>query len=530
MLDPYEAIEPALSWADESLRQASAAPESASPSLDDALRAIEACHGFVTLFRAPVFAEYDPRALIEACVDSHDERRVFEADPLPALVGDSESIAVCARALIDAVELYEDSFLVVRLTQDGDVPVVQLDLDGPGKVPARLLVGGELPLGLDVLDERWTIATRGGRIDRTSNGAVMRLRGLREPPSPGDLDDALPRLVSAARASIRAALAELDAGRPLAQPLGTARAAVAAVLALVDGPSPNREPADLSRIWAEALEAHKPLLDERAVAVESLLDAAVPPVPVVRRRILGFFRHALSHVERSVPRGGDLSMMMDYEPARRCANILLAVTGSQCDPSARLYPAAMRRAVEDVHQGRFESSIEDTGFTLSASLPDTIGAALDTWLPGWDAFSPRSQQMLRLLKSGGPTPPAEFLLDGILEEELERRLLPRLAAPAAVNLAHELEPGKDALPGASTERCAKALAQIRRGKARKEIAGPAYAAEIFWTFRRDERGRAAVGIAELSPDDIRTLCASLLQSPPDHLVCLRILARIPVGA
>lgn len=45
--------------------------------------------------------------------------------------------------------------------------------------------------------------------------------------------------------------------------------------------------------------------------------------------------------------------------------------------------------------------------------------------------------MLRLLKSGAQAPPEDFILGGILEHELEARLLPRLSQPMAPRVARE---------------------------------------------------------------------------------------------
>jgi hypothetical protein len=84
-----------------------------------------------------------------------------------------------------------------------------------------------------------------------------------------------------------------------------------------------------------------------------------------------------------------------------------------------------------------------------------------------------------------------------------------------------------ALPGSVPERAKKALDQIRRGKPRKEIAKPAYAAEILFAFHREERHRKSLGIEKCSDADISQLCANLLQSPPRYIECLKFIARVP---
>ncbi|MBN2309498.1 MAG: hypothetical protein JXR94_11035, partial [Candidatus Hydrogenedentes bacterium] len=137
----------------------------------------------------------------------------------------------------------------------------------------------------------------------------------------------------------------------------------------------------------------------------------------------------------------------------------------------------------------------------------------------------RSRQVLRLLKSGGEGPPEGFLLAGVLEEELERWLLPRLASAPVCNIAHEMAAGDDGLPGGAPQRLDKALGQIKRGKPRKEICKPPYAAEILWAFRAQERYREAVGAERLSQEDIEFLCRAMSGDRPDYAACLRLIAR-----
>ena len=157
---------------------------------------------------------------------------------------------------------------------------------------------------------------------------------------------------------------------------------------------------------------------------------------------------------------------------------------------------------------------------ISLTIPDPIGVALNDWIPGFDVFSERSIQMLRLLKSGGQAPPEDLILGGVLESELERWLMATLAASPAVNVAHELDKEKN------PPRVAKALGQIRRGKPKKEICAPPYAAEIIGAFRSDERGRHALGLGAFESEEIDALLNGLTSKPLGYLTCLRLLVKI----
>jgi len=99
--------------------------------------------------------------------------------------------------------------------------------------------------------------------------------------------------------------------------------------------------------------------------------------------------------------------------------------------------------------------------------------------------------------SGNAGLPMARLVGDVFEQGLERWVLPRLSGAAAVNAAHDLGSENQRLSGSSLDRLSKALVQIKRGKPRKEIAKPPYAAEMLWAFRRDTGSRKAVGAEQL---------------------------------
>jgi len=115
------------------------------------------------------------------------------------------------------------------------------------------------------------------------------------------------------------------------------------------------------------------------------------------------------------------------------------------------------------------------------------------------------------------------LLAGVLEDELERWLLPRLSEPPAVNAAHEITI-ETSSKGFSAERRKKVLEQIRKGKPKKEICAPSYAAEILHAFRSQARYRQAIGAERLSAEEIEMLAVNLTQPSPPFVECLRRIA------
>ncbi|MCP4645440.1 MAG: hypothetical protein GY851_33660 [bacterium] len=511
-------VEPALCLAQRGLAKAQEGDADACARAHDVLKA---ARRFLDIHREPTLTMYDASALLQGHArELEAERRTLELDPVSNVPGDPEQVMGCLLALADTARFEADAQLDIALYEEDEVPRIEMSFDGPGRFDNPLRLGGCVEISMDMLCERWTAATRGGRIDRTSVGLSLRLAGIREvQESMGGLDSILDP-VREAEQRLRLALA--DEGDQ--DSVKEASRAVADALRVTDEPG-RVEPADLTAAVNEVTEECRETLRERGITLEVYCDAGMPPIAMLRRRVQSVFRNAATYARETLDRGGVLSTLIDYDVAERAVGIVATIGGTQCEwrPSCRL--DSMERAIVDVHGGSFEGAQEGSGITLTATLPDAVGKTLDAWVPGFEVFTERSKQMLRLLKSGGAAPPAEILLPGILEEELESWLLPRLSQAQAMNLAHDLPQTNAGLAGTSADRCGKALTQVMRGKPRKEICKPPYAAEILWAFRGDERHRKAVGAELLGQKDVEALCTELLRPEADYVECLKTIAR-----
>ncbi len=181
-----DSIEPALAFAREQLRAASAERRTRLQVARDALKA---CRVYLGLHRPPAYRNYNPAAHLKArSADIVSARRTLEIEPVQECVGDPDQMVDCIKLLVQNIELEEESSLVVEVFEEDSVPRIALSLDGPGRVRDAISVGGYLQLSLDELGQRWTAATRGGRIDRIPNGLMLRLKGVRMvPETPSDL-------------------------------------------------------------------------------------------------------------------------------------------------------------------------------------------------------------------------------------------------------------------------------------------------------------------------------------------------------
>jgi hypothetical protein len=515
-----ETIEPALSAARVLLM------EEHNVDVAGAHAALHAARDFLELQRESVPEEYNVETVLASAIATLPEGRLEMSAPRNVLCrGDREQVGAAVRAMIQSAMLEVESILIAHVVTDGDIPMLRLELDGPGAFRDEWLIDGYARMTVQTLEPCWTRATRGGRFDyAVPRGAVdLRLSGIRVIPEAAPPSDAVLGAVRAAEQLTRIMLGEASS-----DPIADRDAALRAIdLALreIDSDRPRHEPADVAKLLAEAVESQSPNLDRHAIQYSVESQTGVPPIAIHRTRLRSALENLLLHATEAFARGGSVSIILDYDAGARRVDVLADLEGTQYDRTcARLLPS-IRRSIEEVHGGELSLTVHDTGVTASIAIPDPVGRKLDAWLPGFDSFSLRSRQMLRLLKSGGPTPPEEFLLEGILEEELERMLLSRLAVAPATNLAHDLTPQQSGLSGSSAERLEKALGQIRKGKPKKEICKPAYAGEVFWAFRIDERHRAAVGTGAMDDAALKLLCTGLLATPPDYINCLRALAQ-----
>lgn len=479
----------------------------------EARRAVAACRVYLSLFAAPRHANYNPGAYLKTqAARLTDERRFLNIAPVVDAIGDAARVADCLRQFLFGAVLDEDTVLFTEILNENDVACAALSLDGPGRFPSEILIEGLLPISIEDLGRQWTLVTRGGRLDTTPNGLLLRLAGVRMPPEPLD------GLTQAVEALERAEAA-------LAENADNALAILDACIALLEGEPGSEEPVSLRAVLMELKDHFESALCGRGIAVDFLAGPDVPPIPLrrprIRRCLASAFRYAMAVLPDG---GGTLTVRAEYDGKDRGAQVLFSVHGQKFHAVSAFHLDGIRRAANAL-DAAYSFSAGESGAEISLTFVDRIGRILDAWIPGFEAFSEQSRQLLRLIKSGVPAPPEDFLLSGIIEAELERWLLPGFSSSAARTIAHELPDKASGLPGSSVPRIAKALGQLRRGKPRKEITDPSYAAEVLWLFRTDARRRKAVGAEHLDERNIEALCVALLGKPPDHAASLRLIAR-----
>ncbi len=481
---------------------------------EDTERLLRACREFLLLYSSPTPVFYDPHGFFsEHKAEIVAGRHELRLEPVSECTGIPERLLTCLHGIIHSTRLEEDAALFLEVFEQEErrekIPRIGLGLDGPGYLPNDFFLDGVFRLPFEELNDCWTLATRGGRIDRMPNGLDLRLKGMRLTPAP---------------------LPEADTLLALLEKAST-REDIPPILKHLEG-NPGVEACDLRILLHEVLQERKEAFNRVSLTLETHIAPEIPPILVRRARIKAFFANLCEFALWTVSAEGGISLAMEYDAASRALVLRFTLSTPRADVPSVHFP--LLRRITEQQGGLLDITVhpaqpparKKSEATIHALFPDQAGAELDAWIPGWEAFSPKARQMLRLVKSGASPLPEEFILGGILEDELERWLMPRLSTPLAQNLAHELKTVQAELPGAALERLKKAMAPIMRGKPKKEFCGPAYAGELFWHFRQSARARKALGTERLTEDMLKKFSEGLLASPPLCPFCLKTLAAL----
>ncbi len=473
----------------------------------EVVAAHEAMRAALDTFRilGPALLDAQP---ISACLKSVERQLAsdtvqFNWNGDPTSRFDADAVAAVLRTAIENAKLSGDAVLLVEVDADAEPPLVELVFDGPGAIPETWFVGGIVPVPFEEMRLHWTRHTVGARLDRTEKGVAFKLVGQREPePNSEEHERVFAAIVEAERL-LR--LAASDGA-------GVDAAVVQTVLDAIDAESPGPEPADVCALLRGIFD------DDHTSKIQC--GDSLPPIAMRRDRVAVSIERLRNLSRPRMDAGAKAVVSVEYNASDRAVEMECSFPRAGDDMAWDAACAAFERVISALHEGIFLADLTADQCSISLTIPDPIGVALNDWIPGFDVFSERSIQMLRLLKSGGQAPPEDLILGGVLESELERWLMATLEASPAVNVAHELDKEKN------PPRVAKALGQIRRGKPKKEICAPPYAAEIIGAYRSDERGRRALGLGSFESEEIDALLNGLTSKPLGYLTCLRLLVKI----
>jgi len=490
-------------------------------SWSDAHAVLRAARDYAEIYRSPVPAEVDAVAIIHRALSAAALRPTVSGPASLNARGDEEQMAVVIRLLVNSARLEFDATLECALIDLDGVPAIRISIDGPGQFPSVVDLGFSFRVARDIIDAAWTNATCGGRIDAQASQLELRIKGVRMCTDMMGLNPALLDSIRRAERCSRL-LASADAGAKATAAVDDLRTALQEALADIDVADDPLQPGDVAKFVRDAANTDAP---ENPVSVTVSVEGTVPPIAVRRNRIARMIELFRNLAGESLPHGGEMGISLELNATSRALSISVHTVGMTEPEPVGWFMPSIQRCIVETHRGGIESDIGARGVTVLMSMPDTVARTLDDWLPGWDTFTPRSIQMLRLLKSGGPVPPEEIILAGVLEDELERRLLPRLGVAPASHLAHDLK-ARPGLPGSSPARVEKVLGQIRRGKPKKEICSAAYAGELLHLYSIDDRHKKSIGIILSEKDALETLSRELVKNNINYYLCLKLVPAV----
>lgn len=159
--------------------------EHAIPGLDRDMRALyeaaDATRRYLTLYREPVHALYDPIAAARA-QSAHLVGPSLASMMAKQFTGDSEQVTECLRLVVDNARLETGGAISLAVHPDGHPPRIEVHINQGATLPGAFQLTAAYTIDFDDFSERWNGATAGGRIEAACGGLAMNLRGTRRPP------------------------------------------------------------------------------------------------------------------------------------------------------------------------------------------------------------------------------------------------------------------------------------------------------------------------------------------------------------
>ncbi len=483
---------------------------------DELLSVLHSCLMFLRLYRPSVGQMSSTRQIRERLLQSDfaSESTVSVWEET-SFRGDTEKVVDLLKVLSRNVIGEEGIGVCVSSRVVDRVPILEVRLDGPGAFPAELCLGAGIYLTRSAWEECWAEATCGGWCAPRSGGMDLFLAGQKEIPRrnvfPVTLFEILSQIVSALDGSEDRMFRLIQQAMELIE---TEKSTPAALDVIATG----------RRILDECFDSRG--ISSNYHGFHVLND--VPPLVLARTDVESIWRNLANIAAESIREDAKTLFVMGYDSKKREAAIRLDMTIFVTNLTVECYWASIERTTRRLSGSCIKSPPKENQ-SITITLPDTIGMELDRAFPGWDCFSEKSQQMLRMVSSlpslETSSSMRETVFAGVLGDELGNMLLPTLAKPAVVNYAHDFTLSRS-FEGLSRELSEKVLDQVRRGKVKKDIARLPSAGAVLWLFKGCRIFCSETGLNALSPEEVETLCRNLLSSRPALESCLLLLARM----
>jgi hypothetical protein len=163
--------------------------EHAFPELDTMLRdtyfELEALRRYLTLFRSPLYEDYDPLEALGRYNAELLEKAECHGDAPPPLHGDPLQMVECIRLVRENIVMDPGTRLMVAVFLNSESPRIAVGVSGGGRLRDTFLIGPQLEVSVDELHGAWASATDGGGIDRDGETLSLHFQGEQPVPARG---------------------------------------------------------------------------------------------------------------------------------------------------------------------------------------------------------------------------------------------------------------------------------------------------------------------------------------------------------
>lgn len=335
------------------------------------------------------------------------------------------------------------------------------------KISKFILVNDFLPVETALINDQWTRATNGGKIQIKDNRIIFRLAGLKLPEKKND------------------ALSEIISGASL-QSTDEIESIIQNNLSQWD----SNKIIDVQLCFGSVWNNIKSFIRKPEI-IEINIDSSLPIFVLPELNFSSIILCAISpFFVYLYPKAGILGINYNTKDRNLSIETILK-TDAPFEYPNNAYKT-LKYLIEQLNGILITETKQIKNeyiFRINVRVPDKIGIYLDRELPGWEFFSLESKSLLRRLCSNYSIPYENPLVSEILRYEVENCFYDIFTLPLFINLAHEvLEKDKKGI----NSTLKSMLTEIEKSKVKKKSLNPVIVGQIIEVFLNMPNGKERI--------------------------------------
>ncbi len=322
------------------------------------------------------------------------------------------------------------------------------------KISRFILLDDFLPVETALINEQWTRATNGGKIQIKDNRITFRLAGLKLPEKKKNflneiIPDASSKSTDELESIIQNNLQRWNSNK------------------IIDVQS------SFNSIW-DSMKSFVIKNEKFEINIDSFLPVVVLPELTFSSVILCAISPLFTC---AYPKSGILDMGYDTKDRNLSMEIILK-TDAPFEYSEKVYKI-LGYLIEQLNGTLITEKKQiknEYVFGINIHIPDKIGIYLDKELPGWDCLSSESKDLLRRLCNDFSIPYENHFISEILKYEVENNFNHIFSLSLFINLAHEVLEQKQKSINSTLR---SILTDIEKGKVKKKLLNPVIVGQII---------------------------------------------------